>query len=199
MEKKGASTVERLPLLALQLQLQTHMRSRNITTQLENVLKLKRRPIWVLVAHRGGALLFEGQFPGRKPFRVIQKWDHPEGRLKNQDLDADQPGRSMGRIHRARHSYSEQVDSKRLVARAFARELVAKLEKGRVENRFRKFMLIAESRFLGELRACMGPALSRLQSASLEKELHLMPVGRIQALILQNLREIARENLQAVA
>jgi len=134
-------------------------------------------------------MLFEGNFPVKKPFSLIEQIDHPEGRLKNSELDADQPGRSMGSVSRVSHAYSENADSKRTLARHFARDLVARLEKGRVENRFRKVMLIAESRFLGELRSAMGSHLEKMVAGSLEKELHLMPLGQIQEVIKEAFRE----------
>ena len=43
---------------------------------------------WILIAHRGGARLFEhtGRSAGLK---LLQDIPHPEGRLKNQDINAD--------------------------------------------------------------------------------------------------------------
>jgi len=65
---------------------------------------------------------------------------------------------------------TEQEPTERLAQR-FAKEPGEKLVKGRVQNRYAKLVLVAEPRFLGELRNTLdAPTLARM-SATLDKNL----------------------------
>jgi len=125
---------------------------------------------WILVAHRGGARLFENQGPG-KGLALLEDVPNPDGRLKNGEINSDRPGRAFDSMGGARHSMSKEQEPTDRIAQRFAKELGTKLTQGRVQNRFGRLMLVAEPRFLGELRAHLDPSTAAMVSATLDKDL----------------------------
>lgn len=125
---------------------------------------------WVLVAHRGGARLFENKGPG-KGLNLLHDIPHPEGRLKNKDIGADRPGRSFDSRGQSRHSLSSEQEPTAHVAEQFAKHLSTLLDDGRNQQRYAKLVLVAEPRFLGSLRAALSSPTAAMVSASLGKDL----------------------------
>jgi len=125
---------------------------------------------WILIAHRAGARLFENTGPG-KGLQRVEQIDHPEGRLKNGEINADKPGRAFDKVGGGRHSMSKEHEPKEQVAIQFAKSLGERLDKGRTDHRYEKLVLVAEARFLGELRATLSPQTAALVSASIDKDL----------------------------
>jgi protein required for attachment to host cells len=125
---------------------------------------------WILVAHRSGARLFENAGPG-KGLKLVEAILHPEGRLKNGEIDSDKPGRAFDKVGGGRHSMSTEQEPIQRIAQIFAKQLGEKLEKGRAQNRYSKLVLVAEPRFLGELRAALDAPTAALVSATLDKDL----------------------------
>jgi protein required for attachment to host cells len=125
---------------------------------------------WILVAHRGGARVFENKGPG-KGMNLLQDIPHPEGRLKNKEIGADKPGRSFDSLGVGRHALGKEQDPASHVAEQFAKHLVSLLDDGRHQQRYTKLVLVAEARFLGNLRASLNPQTATLVTATLDKDL----------------------------
>lgn len=125
---------------------------------------------WILVAHRSGARLFENNGPGTG-LKLVEAIPHPEGRLKNREINADKPGRVFDSVGGGRHSMSKEHEPTEQVSRQFANQLSEKLHLGRTQNRYTQLILIAEPRFLGELRAALPPQTAALVIAELNKDL----------------------------
>lgn len=135
--------------------------------------------IWILVAHRGGARIFENKGRG-KGLNLLQSIPHPQGRLKNKDIGADKPGRSFDRQGQGRHALANEQEPTAHVAEQFARQLSSMLDDGRHQQRYEKLVLVAEPRFLGNLRAALSPPTAALVTAAVSKDLggvesHNMP------------------------
>jgi protein required for attachment to host cells len=133
---------------------------------------------WILVAHRGGARLFENQGPGQG-LNLLQDIPHPEGRLKSKDLGTDQPGRGSD-SHGTRHAFEQQQEPAAHVTEQFAKQLSTLLEDGRTHQHYRQLVLVAEPHFLGTLRAALNPQTAALVTATVDKDLghvnaHEMP------------------------
>ncbi len=125
---------------------------------------------WILVAHRGGARLFENNGPGTG-LKLLEDIPHPAGRLKNGEINADKPGRAFDSFGGGRHSMSKEHEPTEHVSQQFAKQLGEKLDLGRTQNRYSKLILVAEPRFLGELRATLPAPTAALVSAALDKDL----------------------------
>ncbi|HEU5337771.1 MAG TPA: host attachment protein [Sulfuricaulis sp.] len=126
--------------------------------------------IWILVAHRGGARVFENKGPG-KGLNLLHDIPHPEGRLKNKDIGSDKPGRSFDSRGQGRHSLSSEQEPTAHLAEQFAKQLSSLLEDGRNQQRYRKLVLVAEPRFLGNLRAVLSAPTAALVSGVVGKDL----------------------------
>lgn len=126
---------------------------------------------WILVANRANARLFESNGPGKGP-QLIKDIPHPEGRLTDHELGSDRPGRSFDSHGQGRHAMSKEHDNTEQTAIRFAKQLSTLLEEGRSRNQFAKLVLVAEPRFLGQLRESLSPSTAALVAASLDKDLH---------------------------
>lgn len=124
--------------------------------------------IWVLVASHGRARLFESD-NRVGPLREIASFAHPQARLHERDLVSDAPGRSFDRRGEGRHAHGERRTAKRQEAARFAKELAAALERGRVDKRYDKLYVVAEARFLGQLRECLDEATRDLIAGEIDR------------------------------
>ncbi len=132
---------------------------------------------WIIVAHRSGARLFENH--GRE-LVLLQEIPHAEGRLQDKDVDIDGPGRAFDRQGEGRHALgNEQKPTERETVK-FARELAGLLEDGRIHKRYTKLVLVAEPRFLGELRAVLTPQTGSMVTATQSRDLAWMETQQIQ-------------------
>ena len=125
---------------------------------------------WILSANRSSASLFESDWPG-KSMRRIQDIPHPQGRMQNQDIDTDKPGRVFDSFGEGRHSTSPKQEPTEHIAQQFALELAEMLNKGRLTNAYGKLVLIAEPKFLGVLRAALDKNTASLVIQTVNKEL----------------------------
>ncbi len=132
---------------------------------------------WILIAHRGGARIFENRGPG-KGLNLVQEIRHPEGRLKSKEIGSDEPGRSFD-SHGLRHSLQTEVAPAAHVTGIFARELAGILDEGRVRQRYARLVLVAEARFLGILRAALSRETSALVTTALVKDLANVEAGEM--------------------
>ena len=143
-------------------------------TMLNNTTAIKGPQMtttWVLVANHGNAHLFETEGAG-KGLRYVQNIPHPAGRLKNQDINADKPGRSQDSMKTGgRHAMGKEYSPKEQEALRYAKHLAEILDAGRTSHRYAQVVLVAEPRLLGELRSALDPHTAALVSASHSKDL----------------------------
>jgi len=127
---------------------------------------------WILVGHEAGARVFENRGPG-KGLELVETIEHPEGRLRDRDIDSDRPGRSFrkdsGDPRRSAMSRGEGPHDR--VIADFARALADKLQHGRVENQYERLVLVAPPGFLGLLRASLDGPTAELVVGSIDKDL----------------------------
>jgi protein required for attachment to host cells len=127
---------------------------------------------WILVAHDAGARVFESHGPG-KGLTLVETIQHPEGRLRDRDIDSDRPGRSFrkdsGDPRRAAMSRGEGPHDR--AVSDFVRALADKLRRARVDNRYERLVLVAPPQFLGLLRSSLDAPTTRLVVGSIDKDL----------------------------
>jgi len=125
---------------------------------------------WILVAHRAGARIFENTGPGQG-LRLLDTISNPDGRLKNGEINSDRPGRAFDKLGGGRHSMSKEHEPTEQLAIEFAKRLGETLDNGRTHSLFGHLVLVAEPRFLGELRAALPAHTASLVSATVGKDL----------------------------
>jgi len=120
----------------------------------------------VVVAHRGGARLFE--FQGLDAdWALVAEIDHPEGTAKTSELVSDRQGQVSESHGDGQHASQPRVDPTEQVADRFAHALAERLRQLRVENDVGRLVLVAPAPFLGLLRAALDDPTAKLVAAEL--------------------------------
>ncbi len=135
---------------------------------------------WILIANRSGARLFENTGPG-KGLTLLEAIAHPAGHLKNQDINADKPGRSFDSGGQGRHALGKSESPTEHENERFAKELAVRLNDGRTHNQYSRVVLVAEPGFLGMLRASLDKQTAAMVEATIEKDLAYVPDHAIPA------------------
>lgn len=120
---------------------------------------------WVVAANGSSAKFFRVvKFPKIEEFETFE---HPESRLRNQDLVTSKPGRSFESTSTSRSAYEAAVDPHHMELEKFARHLGTHLSEARRNNSFSRLYLMAGPSFLGLLR----PHLDHATQASIVAEI----------------------------
>lgn len=125
---------------------------------------------WILVAQRAGAKLYEHRKAGG-PLALVREFPHPEGRLKDREIETDRPGRSYESQGVRSSSYTREVSAHEELALHFARELGEMLGSARAKNEYGRLVLVAEPRFLGLLRESLDPRTNDVVVGTVNKQL----------------------------
>ena len=125
---------------------------------------------WILVANRTGARLFENLGPGHG-LSKLEEFMHPGGHMKNQDLASDEGGRAYDSVGGGRHRMEQRESPKHQEDRHFAHELAQALNKGHEKEHYTRLFLVAEPKFLGEIKAELDKKSQSLLEATLDKDL----------------------------
>jgi protein required for attachment to host cells len=129
---------------------------------------------WILVAHRAGAILF-AQSGKVQPLRLIETIEHPEGRLRNRDIDADTGGRSFDSLGGQRHTLTAHESPVDHVADGFVKVLAEKLRRGRIDGHCQHIVLVAGARLLGKLRDALDSPTAKLVTQNVIKDFGDLP------------------------
>lgn len=123
---------------------------------------------WVLVADAARARIFSVDGP-RAKMRSVEQLVSPGARLHDRDINADRPGRAFDSFGEGRHAID--TNAKEQGAIRFARQVVDRLEQGRIGSEFDRLIVVAEAHFLGLLRKASKPALQKMISLEINKDL----------------------------
>jgi protein required for attachment to host cells len=124
---------------------------------------------WILVADGARARVFRVERP-RGPLIEEASYTHPEERLPEHELASDDPGRVRGAGGR-QHAFGPDESLHRQEAGRFAAELARRLREGREKDRFRRLYLVAEPRFLGQLRDARDAGTAERVVGEFDKDL----------------------------
>ena len=126
----------------------------------------------ILIAHRGGAVLYQREERERR-LELLEYFDNPEGRMKEREINSDRQGQSFNSNPRGCHanSYGSDQSAKAHATRAFAARLAERLEHHALNPLYRRFIIAAEPRLLGMLRSAIGPNTQRKVSRIIRKDL----------------------------
>jgi len=127
-------------------------------------------PHWILVANQSEARLLEYRGP-HEEMKLLREIPHPQGRLKEQDLVSDRPGKEQRGSMKATHTYDPPVSAEEHETEVFAKHLADFLEKERAQNDFDNLALVAAPRFLGILRKSFSKSLDQKVSRAIPKDL----------------------------
>ena len=138
----------------------------------------------IVVAQRDGARLFEWTTRA-EPLRLIEELAHPEGRLKDGDLDSDRAGASYeSSASGASSAAVGSVSATAHLAVVFAHRVADRIEQALAKHAFDRLVLVSGPRFLGFLRDELSNSTRALVRHELVKNL-----GHASAQELKNLLE----------
>jgi len=109
--------------------------------------------------------------------------EHPESRLRNQDLVSSKPGRSFQRAGSVRYSYEPETTPKRREALKFVRQLIDFLSLAHQKGEFNRLYIIAAPSFLGLIRHHIGHEIQKTVVAEVAKELTSCNAAAVERLL----------------
>ena len=124
---------------------------------------------WIIVADSSLAKVFRlGKFPKIEEIGFVE---HPESRLRNQDIAGSKPGRAFQSFGVSRHAYQPKSTPKKLEAEKFATFLGDYLTMAHENKEFSALYIIASPSFLGMIRQHIHPSLHKAIIAEIPKDL----------------------------
>jgi len=124
--------------------------------------------IWVLVADSTRARIFAAKSPVAA-IEEVHEMQHPEGRLHQQDLSSDRPGRDFDAQGSGSHAMDMEVDPKMQEAIDFAKKINQFLESACNQNKFDRLIIVSGPTFLGLLRDNMSTLVTKFVSREIDK------------------------------
>ncbi|MCW9014815.1 MAG: host attachment protein [Gammaproteobacteria bacterium] len=135
--------------------------------------------IMVLVADSSRARLFTADAAlASSDLNEIDSLAHPEGRLHEQDLVSDLPGKDSGN-GTGGHAYQVQTEPKEQDAINFAKRIAKTLEASHNANKFAHLVVVSAPAFLGTLRKQFSDQVRKLVRFELDKNLTVHSVEDI--------------------
>ena len=125
---------------------------------------MKRR--WIVLAGKTEAKIFEYLGAGLALHKLLEI-QNPEGKLKEQELVSDRPGRAARTKHTQRSPMAQEHSSTEKVQLQFMERIAAYLTQQRDLDAFDSVVLVAEPRTLGRLR----PAVAEHREITVEAEI----------------------------
>jgi protein required for attachment to host cells len=137
----------------------------------------KMKPDLILIANASEARLLRLEHGNL--LVLLESFEHPESRSKVSDLVDDKMGWETADRGFGGSAYQPPTDAKQKERKRFARELADHLEPQALKGSFRSLAIFASSPFLGELKAELGDATSRLLSSSHDLDLTSFALGEL--------------------
>ncbi len=125
---------------------------------------------WVLVADSSRGRIFSAE-SSTAALDEVETLLHPEGRLHEQEMDSDLPGKSKGGGGAGGHAYQDAIEPKEQEIIDFAKRIARHLDDARKANKFEKLLVVSAPAFLGELRNQFPDAVAKSICFDLDKNL----------------------------
>lgn len=128
------------------------------------------KSIMIIVADSSRARFFTTDSP-TSPLHEIQTMAHPEGRIHEQNMVSDLPGKDSGTGSNGGHAYQEIIEPKQQEIIEFAKRVTDYLEQMRHTEKIISLLIVAAPAFLGELRKAMSAGLNEMVVFEIDKNL----------------------------
>lgn len=124
----------------------------------------------IVVADSARARIFTAD-SAHSPLNEIETMAHPEGRMHEQGMVSDMPGKDSGKGGGGDHAFQEKIEPKEQEMIEFAKRVADYLDDTRKANKLNKLLLVAAPAFLGELRTHLSNETSEKIVFELDKNL----------------------------
>ena len=137
---------------------------------------------WLLVGDGRKALFLRNEgTPDQVKLATVNVLKHENPPTVAQGVD--EPGRTFSSHGQGGRSSYESTDWHDVAEHAFAREVVAALERLKAEGALQKLIVVAPPRTLADIRGGLSPALAQCVIAEVDKDLTKHPVTQITQLL----------------
>lgn len=126
---------------------------------------------WVVVADSSRARIFTAK-TSTSELQELEILAHPEGRLHEQEISSDLPGKVKGKDGGG-HAYSDEVTPKEQEIINFAKRVAEHLEHAYHVQKFHRLAIVAAPAFLGELRNHLSAQVTKVLCFDLNKNITL--------------------------
>lgn len=134
---------------------------------------------WVVVADSSRARIFSAQ-TSTSALHELETLAHPEGRLHEQDISSDLPGKEM-RNGQGGHAYEDEITPKDQETINFAKRIAGHLNEAYNAQKFHRLALVAAPAFLGVLRQQLPAQVNRVLCFDLNKNITLQTPDEIRS------------------
>jgi protein required for attachment to host cells len=124
----------------------------------------------IVVADSARARIFTAD-SSHSPLNEIETMAHPEGRMHEQNMVSDMPGKDSGKGGGGDHAFQEKIEPKKQEMIEFAKRIADYLDDARKANKLNKLILVAAPAFLGELRTHLSNETSEKIVFELDKNI----------------------------
>ena len=125
---------------------------------------------WIVVADASRARIFSSN-GNLSEMQEVETLTHPAGRLHEQELTSDLPGRAFDSTGHARHAMGQPVDPKKQEEIVFAKQIADHLDEERKQKTFEHLILIAPPAMLGFLRDSLSAETRKRVTEEIHKDL----------------------------
>lgn len=105
------------------------------------------------------------------PLNEIETMAHPEGRMHEQNMVSDMPGKDSGKGGGGDHAFQEKIEPKEQEMIEFAKRIADYLDNARKANELDKLLIVAAPALLGELRTHLSVETSEKIAFELDKNI----------------------------
>lgn len=133
---------------------------------------------WVLVADASRAELYTADLMIAE-LQPLEEHPHPDGRAHVDALVSGDRGATRASATGAHSRFESHTDPHRATVDAFARELAAALQAGRVAHRFERVVIVAPPTLLGALRSHLDAETTRRVVASVSHDWNALPLAEL--------------------
>ncbi len=125
---------------------------------------------WVLVADSSRANIYS-RHKRYSQLEAVQSLTEGQARAKEQDLVADEPGRTFDRAGQGRHAMEPTHTEKEHLRTNFVQRITDVLESARQSGQYKQLIIVAAPAMLGELRGQLDTATLACVVAEFNKEM----------------------------
>lgn len=144
------------------------------------------KPTWILVADSTRARVFTAENPSLS-LQEIDDLAHPAGRIHEQKMTSDLPGKDSGNEGTGGHSYQDQTGPKEQEVIDFAKRISEYLEVAKNAKRFEQLLIISAPSFLGTLRNQLSDQTRKCICFELDKNITAHSTDDIRRHLPENL------------
>lgn len=128
---------------------------------------------WILVAHQAGARIFEEK--NGAPLTLVQRVAHPEGHLKNLEINTDKAGTAYHSTGGRQHSLNSKESAHEQISIYFAEHLSQLMKAGKEEKKFLELILVADPKFLGRVKNALDNSTLKTVTKTISKDFAKTP------------------------